>query len=333
MGVVCVSRPFLVTLVLLAVWITATGSLSVGQKRPLVAANVARQAATPSPTPAPRLASRIVRQNIKSATLKRDMPFSVYLPAGYDGGTERYPVLYLLHGAGGDENDWTELAKVQDIADRLIATGAIPPTLIAMPGLPGCWWVDGAKDKAETAFWSDLVPLVDQRYRTIKSRDGRLVAGLSAGGYGAIRFGLKYPDRISAVAALSPAVYADAPPPLSAARNQPPFLNAGGGFDDGLWDANNYPSLLPAYFAQSNRVAIYLASGDDDNLGIAYETALLHKRLVDRQFGLTEFRILDGGHDWTLWSSALSDAMVYVFRHASPKLSAAGTTASPVLIK
>ena len=84
----------------------------------------------------------------------------------------------------------------------LIQIGAIPPAIIVMPGCAASWWIDGAKDKAEQAFWTDLVPYIDSHYRTIASREGRLIAGVSAGGYGATRFGLKYPDQVIAVAAL-----------------------------------------------------------------------------------------------------------------------------------
>ncbi len=128
-------------------------------------------------------ASEIEAQSFYSKALGRDMPFDIYLPNGYQGGRQHYPVLYLLHGAGGDERSWSERGHIREKADRLIASGAIPPAIIVMPGCPACWWVDGAKEKAETAFWSDLVPFIDMRYRTIETRGGRLVAGLSAGGY------------------------------------------------------------------------------------------------------------------------------------------------------
>lgn len=278
---------------------------------------------TPEPTRAAltvepsRPRGRLITERVASATLKRDIPLIVYLPPGYDHGAGRYPVVYLLHGAGGDERDWTGPASMQQLADRLIAAGAMPPAIIAMPGCRECWWVDGRRDRAETAFWSDLVAAVDVRYRTVGTRDGRFIAGLSAGGYGAIRFALKYPDRIGAVAAMSPAIYADTPPAASAARKQPPFLRTDGSFDEELWDARNYPSLLPAYLAQKYRVPMYLTAGDHDALGIAYETALLHKRLLETQASIAELRVLDGDHNWKLWSATLADALTFLFRHGA----------------
>lgn len=275
-------------------------------------------------------AGQIVRQMIPSAGLKRDLPFLVYLPDGYAHSVQRYPVVYLLHGAGGDEHAWTGPGHITDTADRLIAEGVIPPAILVMPGCPASWWVDGAKDKAETAFWTDLVPAIDATYRTTKSRDGRFIAGISAGGYGAVRFGLKYPDRVGAVAALSPAVYSVTPPPLSSARIQPPFLKQDGTFSEASWAANNYPSLLAGYAAQKLRIGVFLATGDGDRLGIAFETALLHKRLFELQPDLAELRVLDGDHNWSLWSGVLKEALTYVLKFAVPQVTFANSNRRPM---
>jgi enterochelin esterase-like enzyme len=271
------------------------------------------------------LASELRSESFASKSLGHDMSFVVYLPEGYAGGHQHYPVLYLLHGAGGDERAWAERGHIKEKADRLIASGAIPPAIIVMPGCPACWWVDGAKEKAETAFWSDLVPIVDLRYRTLETRGGRLVAGLSAGGYGAVRFALRYPDRIAAAAALSPAVYSDSVPQLSAARTQPPFLAASGQFNQAAWDAQNYPSQLDKYFAQSFRVPLYLVSGDNDKLGIAFETALLFKRMFQKQPDQVELRVVDGDHSWKVWETTIDDAMKYIFQFADRPRAAART--------
>src|SRR5262249_1077190 len=145
-------------------------------------------------------AGELRREEYFSPILGRSVNFVVYAPDGYDGGRLSYPVLYLLHGAGGDENSWIERGHIKEQVDDLIVPGQIPPTLIVMPGCRGCWWVDGAKEKAESWFWTELLPTVAARYRTIEKREGRLIAGLSAGGYGSVRFALKYPSRIAAAA-------------------------------------------------------------------------------------------------------------------------------------
>lgn len=255
------------------------------------------------------------RETHHSAALGRDFPFVIYLPDGYARSEQRYPVLYLLHGAGGDEMTWETEGGIKATADRLIQRGEIPPSIIVMPGCRDCWWVDGAVDKAETAFWSDLVPTIERRYRTIEGREGRFVAGLSAGGYGAVRFAMKYPERIAAAAALSPAVYADTPPAISSARVQPPFLRGDGSFDEAAWKARNYTSLFDRYCRQKQRVAFFLVSGDNDRYGIAFETMTLFRHLYQHQPELSELRIVDGDHSWALWSKSIEMAMRYIYKH------------------
>ncbi len=263
----------------------------------------------------PAAAGTVVRGTVASAVLGRDFPYLIYLPDDYepDGGA-RYPVLYLLHGASVDETAWTERGNIQEHADRLIREGRMPPTIIVMPGCVGCWWIDGARDKAETAFWNDFVPGVESRYRTLGAAHGRVLAGFSAGGYGAVRFALKYPDKLAAVAALSPAIYSVTPPARSSARRDPPFLRSDGQFNQALWSAENYPRLAQRYFEQPIRVPFYLASGNADEFGIAFETMQLYRLLSEGQPQQVQVNIVEGRHDWNCWSSNLDAAMIFLTR-------------------
>lgn len=262
-------------------------------------------------------AGELRRESLPSPSLGREFPYLVYVPDGYEEGRQHYPVLYLLHGAGDNENAWADKGLIREKADQLVESGVIPPTLIVMPGCPGCWWVDGPKEKAETAFWQELVPTIEKRYRTIERRQGRLLAGLSAGGYGVVRFLMRYPDRFAAAAAFSPAVYAETPPAASMSRSYPAFHDTEGKFSQQVWEGRNYPGLIDGYFAQNIRVPLFLASGDNDRLGVAFELALLFKRMTSRQPVLTELRIVDGGHNWAVWAAVIDEAMRYVFRFAS----------------
>lgn len=277
------------------------------------------------------VAGHVERRQLTSNALSRDLTYLVYVPDGYQEHSESLPVLYLLHGAGGDENSWVTDGDIIETADTLIAAGAIPPTLIVMPGCRACWWIDGAKDKAETAFFTELEPHVKSNFRTVVGRSGRLIAGLSAGGYGALRYALKYPERFAAAAALSPAIYADLPPDKSAARRQPPFLDAGGAFDPATWKALNYLTILPAYLGQPARVPIYFVSGDKDDYGIARETTVAFNQLNARQPALTELRLVDGGHSWAVWSRAIGDAMRYMYGFVPKPKPVARALTQPVL--
>jgi enterochelin esterase-like enzyme len=261
-------------------------------------------------------AGTIEKRSFASTAMRRELVYNVYVPDGYSKDHARLPVLYLLHGARDDERSWIDKGRILETADRLIAAGAIPPTLIVMPGCTASWWIDSAKQRAETMFWNELEPDVRARYRTIESRNGRLIAGLSAGGFGALRYALKHPDRFAAAAILSPAIYRKEPPVHSLARVLPPFLNEQGGFDVEAWGRLNYTALLPSYLKQDIRVPIYLVSGDRDELGIAAEAELAFSALRAHSPDDTQMRLVPGGHSWSVWADAIGDAMVFMYRHS-----------------
>jgi enterochelin esterase-like enzyme len=140
----------------------------------------------------PAAASIVITREFDSAALQRKWSYAVYLPDGYETSNLKYPVLYLLHGHGQDLYAWVNYGHIQPTADELIAHGEIPPAIIVMPDAGMTWFVD-RKEKMETAVIQDLVGDVQHTFRVIDDRKGRVIAGLSMGGYGALRFVLKYP--------------------------------------------------------------------------------------------------------------------------------------------
>src|SRR6202140_1717564 len=162
------------------------------------------------------LAGVVLTREFRSTALPRSWTYAVYLPTGYDTSDLRYPALYLLHGSGGNLYQWVNQGRIQQTADALIASGDIPPAVIVMPDGGTSWFVD-RKEKMETAVITELIPDVEKSFRVLRSRDGRLVGGLSMGGYGAMRFALKYPEMFAAAALLSPAIYNPEPPENSVA--------------------------------------------------------------------------------------------------------------------
>jgi putative tributyrin esterase len=130
----------------------------------------------------------------------KDMKFNVILPADYASDAERrFPVLYLLHGFSGNYADWCKYSRVADYAKAY-------EEIIIMPEGDNSWYVNSYSDpkaRWEDYIVDDLISHVDSRYRTIASRRGRAIAGLSMGGYGALFLGLKHHDTFAAVASLS----------------------------------------------------------------------------------------------------------------------------------
>jgi enterochelin esterase-like enzyme len=254
-----------------------------------------------------------VSREFDSPALQRKWTYAVYLPEGYDTSSLRYPVLYLLHGHGGGLYDWVNLGHIQQTADALIARGDMPPAIIVMPDAGSTWYVD-RKERMETAVIRDLVGDAERSFRAIGARNGRLVAGLSMGGYGALRFVLKYPEMFAAAALLSPAIYDPEPPSGSGARRAGVF--GAPEFDPQVWKELNYPALWDAFLAQKVAVPMYINSGDDDTHFIEAEATRLYS-LLRKNGQPAELRIVDGGHNWPVWEGTIGDALRYIFRYSA----------------
>ncbi|GIX09317.1 MAG: esterase [Elioraea sp.] len=257
---------------------------------------------------------RVVPDRVEAAA-GPTLRYNVFLPGGYDPARGPYPLLVLLHGAGGDEQSWAGRIRLWRAVEEGIRAGRLPKLIAVMPGARDAWWVDSAFARAETAVVSDLLADVARKYPVMTTREGRAIAGFSAGAYGALRIVLKHPELFGAAALWAPAIYAESPPPLSAARRSPAFAGADGGFDEQAWVRNAWPALLPGYLAQPLRVPLYLAAGDDDRLEIAFEAARLAKALFRHQPEALELRVVDAGHTMRVWEATADEALAFLFAH------------------
>jgi len=259
-------------------------------------------------------AGEITPAQFHSATLGRDWDYNIYIPTGYSPATARYPVLYLLHGFGNTRDEWIAKGGIGQTADRLIAAGTIPPCLIVMPSAGQSWYLDGP-EKMETAFIHDLLPEIEARYAAQPGRQGRLLAGVSMGGYGALRFALRYPETFAAAALMSPAIYDPLPPANSASRRSAVFMTAGA-FDPKLWQDNNYPALLDAYRASGRMVPLFVAAGNEDELNIGGHVTNL-ARLWNEQHWPGTFLVMSGRHNFEMWRRVMPDALRFLFRQVT----------------
>lgn len=264
----------------------------------------------------PALAQSVQHVTFESDVLDRDLAYTVYLPAGYENDNLDYSVLYLLHGAFGNEQNWVTSGKVVPTLNALIAEGTIPPIVVVMPGGGNNWWADGNDEPMQTAFFDDLLPHVEDTYSVITERNGRMIAGLSAGGFGTTNYILQFPDMFVAGAALSPAVYDPEVPSHSSAHRSVVF-QTDGAFDQEMWDSLNWPAFIDGYLEQDTVVPLYLNSGDHDTFDIAYHAAVLYQRLREHQPDQVELRIVDGDHEWRVWEETIGDAVEYVTGYAS----------------
>jgi enterochelin esterase-like enzyme len=174
----------------------------------------------------------------------------VYLPPDYSPD-KRYPTLYLLHGIGGNEHEWTGYVKADAIVDRLIAAGKAVPMIVVMPN--GRALADDRSPPEDRVFTPEnaagfakferdlldfLIPAVEAKYSTFADREHRAIAGLSMGGGQALNFGLGHPEAFGWVGAFSPAPNARPPaellPDPGAVREQVALLYLSCGNRDGL---------------------------------------------------------------------------------------------------
>lgn len=228
--------------------------------------------ATPfaSATPCAERQGQVSGLAVSSATLRYDIDTRLYLPPCYNANDKRYPVLYLIHGLSFTEDQWERLG-VATTADALIAAGAIAPLIIVMPR-------DRLDTRFDPAFVDDLVPYIDQHYRTVALRASRAIGGLSRGGGWSVHLGLRYPEVFGRVGAHSPAIF--------------------------LGDENNVLAYVRAVARDGPVPALYVDVGEgDSNRQSAY---WLDQVFTWFGFGHT-YRLQPGGHTEQYWSAHLDD--------------------------
>ena len=242
----------------------------------------------------------------ESELLGMNRRMTVYTPAGYeDSGGRRYPVLYLLHGMGGDEDAWPTLGRAAQILDNLIASGKASPMIVVMPNgnvaLPSALGEgpDGlvqpefnlpkTMDGTFEAAFPEIVSYVDAHYRTVRKADGRAVAGLSMGGFHSFHISCQYPGTFGYVGLFSATVR---------------YLEGGEGpvySDIGAKIAGQFSDGVSLY---------YIAIGRDDFL---YEENRALRSYMDSCGYPYEYHESEGGHIWRNWRLYLTDFLQKIF--------------------
>ena len=247
---------------------------------------------------------------VPSAVYKKTVPVNIILPFDYETSQKRYSTLYLLHGATGKYSDWNLQSGVAAYAKEI-------PMIIVMPdALNDSFYHDTVgKGPWETFFKTELLPYIEKNYRTIGKREGRALAGLSMGGYGAWRLGLDMPELFCSAASLSGVIgWGEGP------------MNPGVmGYAKGLYGDNTetdyhnaslWPRMEKLVDARGNWTgpALYFDIGKDDFLNASnreYEAKLLTKEIP------YEFAEFDGAHTWEYWDTHIRDVFNFTLRHVS----------------
>jgi len=242
------------------------------------------------------------------------MPYRVVLPSGYKVSNEKtfYPVIYLLHGLTGHFNNWTDSSKLSDYNSK-------HNFIIVTPEGNNGWYTDSAtvaNDKYESYIIKELIPEIDKKFRTQTDRNHRVVAGLSMGGYGSIKFGLKYPEMFTLVGSFSGALGAASLTEKEVGTKgviAESILGVYGAADSETRKQNDAFKLIREMPADKirNLPFIYVDCGTEDFL---FQSNRDFVNLLVEKKVRHEYRQLPGAHDWKFW-----DAQIQEFLELSEK--------------
>ncbi|MBC7976077.1 MAG: hypothetical protein H7138_13980, partial [Myxococcales bacterium] len=309
----------------------------------------------PAP-PAAESASRVVTERFHSDALGVDKAVVIYLPRGYDDEpARRWPVFYYLHGLGGDETNWTQSGKIDAAADALGIAA-----IIVMPDGDDGFYVDSAskidfaacmKDGTglfmparqapdttcvharnyETYIAKDLVGWTDSHYRTIARKDGRAIAGLSMGGFGAMSIGLRHPDEFAAAVSHSGAIsllyrgprpftpgkaelFTDVASWAKAAGPIGAWIGLMFSTDVASWKAHDVVEL--ATQLPPGKVALYFDCGTEDGFNLHDNMQYVHEALTAKRVEHAYY-IGPGKHDFEFWAARVPKSLAFLRDHTA----------------
>ena len=243
-----------------------------------------------------------------STAFGMDRRLTVYTPAGYEQNTDRsYPVLYLLHGMGGDENAWSELGRATQILDNMITRGEVEPMIVVMPngnadlqaapGESALGMVPPTTDLPKTMngdftqAFPEIVDFIDRTYRTLPDKSHRAIAGLSMGGMHSKFISLNYPQLFDYVGLFSAA--------------QKPHRDT----DSEMF--KNEPEKLAAQFSDAPRL-YWIGIGEDDFL---YPENTGFRKFMDAHGYPYTYYESPEGHVWKNWRIYLREFLPLLFKY------------------
>ena len=288
----------------------------------LAGSNLAQEV---SPPPVPPTAqgqtatTRLQDRTFESDSLSRPMKYRILLPAGYFETTRNYPVLYLLHGWHGDYRNWSTLTNLTQLAETA-------PIIIVMPDAGDSWYTDSAsvsQDRFERYIVRDLIAEIDEHWRTLRSSQHRAIAGLSMGGYGAVKFGLKYPEVFHIAASLSGAFNATLPELVELRADlQPSLARAFGSGKNKDREQNDVYQLAARADAHSTPY-LYVECGNEDSTFLDPNRKLVS--VLSRRRLAYEYHETPGAHTWEYWGARLPVVLSAVRRSIAEDLASSTT--------
>jgi enterochelin esterase family protein len=264
-----------------------------------------------------------------SEVLKTTRRMHIYTPPGYEAGTQKYPVFYLLHGSGDTDDAWVSVGRANLILDNLIAAKKAKPMIVVMPaghqpgnggrggagaGAPATPGAAPAVNPFTNEFMTDMLPYVEKHYRTINDRQHRAIAGLSMGGGQTLDIAFNHLNMFAEIGVFSSGATlgggggrrgpapADGAAPAAAPATPPPARPN--------WEATHAADLDNASLKKGTKL-IWLSTGVDDSL-IANTRSTVE--LLKKHGFEPVFKESAGAHDWFNWRNYLVEFTPQLFQ-------------------
>ncbi|GAB4004216.1 alpha/beta hydrolase-fold protein [Spirosoma migulaei] len=234
-----------------------------------------------------------------SNTLGMMRRMHVYTPPGYEKGSSKYPVFYLLHGGGDDDSGWNTIGRSGFILDNLIAAGKAKPMIVVMPngsmplppqtGMPNAQAMNQMRDQFSSELLKDVMPTVEKTYRTVATPESRAIAGLSMGGFQTLDVTLTHPE----------------------------LFNYVGVFSSGFFGATadeadtKYAKVLNDPSFNKGKKLFWVAIGKDDFVMDANKKTLA---MLDKHNIKYQYKETSGGHTWVNWRQYLNEYTPMLFK-------------------
>ena len=244
---------------------------------------------------------QLVEGKFDSDLIPKSMEYAVLLPEGYGEMKGNLPLLYLLHGGGGEGPRM--LSMTQQLFEQVWTDGRLPTLVVVAPSVTRSFYMDfrDGTQKWEQLLIGSFLSHMRKNYHTGQGREGLIACGISMGGMGALRLGFKYPELFTGIAALEPGIE----PALSFKDIQfeDRFWRSdrlfeaifGKPVDEEYWTRNNPASIAvrDAERIRASKLGIYLECGDEDSFGLHRGTEFLHRILSDNGI-LHEYHLVRG---------------------------------------
>jgi len=260
-------------------------------------------------------------KSIDSKILNQEVKYSIILPKDYETSKKTYPVVYLLHGLGGNHYSWLEYGRLSQHVDQAVNNNEIQSMIYVMPEGYRTYYVNDfyGKFQYQDMFIKELVPFIDANYRTIPKKEKRATVGFSMGGFGALILPLKHPDVFSVAVPLSISVRTDDQYMI---EDREEWDDQWGRLFGGVglygeeritpYYKNNSPFHLfnKADLNKYKDLKIFIDNGDDEQT-LSKSNEALHILLRDLNFN-HEFRVRNGGHTFEYWRASLINGLHFI---------------------